>query len=109
MVSKIGGATVAGVALPSLSAACNIDSGGSDNSIQGSAGRVLGSEAPLPEAFRAHLPIPPVLEPVHRDGSADHYEVTQKIGPVEILAGFHLTHDDNENSRASRVVTGISR
>ncbi|WP_314502224.1 multicopper oxidase domain-containing protein [uncultured Microbacterium sp.] len=87
-VLKIGGATVAGVALSNLLAACNIDSGGSNNSIQGSAGRVLDSEAPLPEAFRARLPIPPVLEPVRRDGTTDYYEITQKIGQAAILAGL---------------------
>ncbi len=85
---KIGGATVAGVALSNLLAACGIDSGGSNNSIQESAGRVLDSQAPLPEAFRARLPIPPVLEPVRRSGTTDYYEVTQKIGQAAILAGL---------------------
>ncbi len=70
-VLKIGGATVAGAALCQLLAACNIDSGGSNNNIQGSVGRVLASQAPLPEAFRARLPVPPALEPVRRDGSTD--------------------------------------
>lgn len=87
-VLKIGGATVAGVALSNLLAACGIDSGGSNNSIQGSAGRVLDSEAPLSEAFRARLPIPPVLEPVRTDGITDYYEITQKIGRAAILAGL---------------------
>ncbi|TRY18173.1 multicopper oxidase family protein [Tessaracoccus rhinocerotis] len=85
---KIGGATVAGVALSNLLAACGIDSGGFNNSTQGSAGRVLESEVPLPEAFRSRLPIPPVLEPVHRDGTTDYFEVTQKVGQAAILEGL---------------------
>ncbi len=51
---KIGGASVVGIALAPLLASCGIDSE-SNNSAQGSAGRVLDSEAPLPEAFRAQL------------------------------------------------------
>lgn len=85
---RIGGAAVVGGTLAHLVAACDIDGGGSNTSTQGSAGRVVDSEAPLPEAFRAALPIPPVLEPIRRDGDTDHYEVTQRIGQATILDGL---------------------
>jgi len=86
-VLKVGGATVAGFALSNLLAACDLDSGGSNNSTQGSAGRLLKSEVELPDAFRVPLPIPPVLQPVRRDDTADYYEITQKVGQAAILAG----------------------
>lgn len=85
---KVGGGAVIGVALTNFLTACSIDSGGGNNSAQGSAGVLLRSEAPLPEAFTARLPIPPVLAPVHQDGTTDYYEVTQKIGQASILAGL---------------------
>jgi spore coat protein A len=84
-VLKIGGGAVVGGALSSLLTACGIDSGGSNNSVQGSAGRLVKSEAELPESFRASLPIPPVLQPVRRDAVADYYEITQKVGRAAIL------------------------
>ncbi len=84
---KAGGLTVAGLTLSNLFAGCTIDSGGSNNSIEGSAGRLLKSRLTLPAAFRARLPVPPVLEPVSVDGTADHYEITQKAGLASILPG----------------------
>ncbi|OQS12956.1 copper oxidase [Nocardia donostiensis] len=87
-VLRIGGFTVAGVAFSNLLAACGIDSGGSNNSTQGSAGRLLKSQVDLPEAFRTPLPIPPVLQPVRTDDEADYYEITQKVGHAAILAGM---------------------
>lgn len=84
---KVGGASVVGIVLAPLLASCGIGSE-SNNSTQGSAGRVLDSEAPLPEAFRARLPIPPVLDPVRRDGTTDYYEITQKVGQAAILTGL---------------------
>ena len=59
-----------------------------NNSSEGSAGALLKSAAKLPEPFTIPLPIPPVLEPVHTDASADHYEITQKVGRAEILPGL---------------------
>jgi spore coat protein A, manganese oxidase len=50
-------------------------------------GRLLRSEARLPEPFRVPLPVPPVLRPVRSDATADYYEVTQKAGRAEILPG----------------------
>jgi spore coat protein A len=87
-VLKIGGAAVAGIALSELLAGCGIDSGGSNNSTQGSAGRLLTSEVELPGPFRASLPIPPVLQPVRKDELADYYEITQKVGQAAILGGM---------------------
>jgi FtsP/CotA-like multicopper oxidase with cupredoxin domain len=37
--------------------------------------------------FDVPLPIPPVLEPVMSTADADHYEVTMKMGSVQILDG----------------------
>lgn len=59
-----------------------------NNSAQGSAGALLKSSARLPEPFTISLHIPPVLEPVHTDASAEHYEITQKVGQAEILLGL---------------------
>jgi spore coat protein A, manganese oxidase len=51
-------------------------------------GRLLRSEARLPEAFRVPLPVPPVLRPMRSDAQADYYEITQKAGKAEILPGL---------------------
>ena len=51
-------------------------------------GGLLPSKAKLPEPFRVPLRVPPVLEPVRSDAGADYYEMTQKIGRVEILPGL---------------------
>jgi spore coat protein A, manganese oxidase len=45
-------------------------------------------KSPVVESFRVPLPVPPVLEPVRTDGSADHYEVTQRAARQEILSGL---------------------
>jgi FtsP/CotA-like multicopper oxidase with cupredoxin domain len=84
----LGGAAMAGIGLPSLVTACDIDSGGANNSTQRSAGRQLASEAPLPEPFRTPLPIPPVLQPVRSDRNADDYEIVQRAGQAAILPGL---------------------
>ncbi len=81
----LGGATIAGVGLSGFVTACDIDSGGSNNSTQGSAGRQLDSEVPLPKPFRTPLPIPPVLRPVRSDDTADYFEITQRVGKAAIL------------------------
>ncbi|MFF0945332.1 multicopper oxidase domain-containing protein [Kocuria sp. CPCC 205300] len=47
---------------------------------------MLGSQAPLPEAFRTTLPIPPALQPIRSTGSTDYYETTQRIGQATTLA-----------------------
>jgi spore coat protein A len=54
----------------------------------GSTGGLLPSKAKLPEPFRVPLRVPPVLEPVRSGAGADYYEITQKIGRVEILPGL---------------------
>lgn len=54
---------------------------------EGRPGRLLRSELDLPEAFRAGLPLPPVLRPVRTDATGDHYEITQQVAKLEILPG----------------------
>jgi len=84
-----GGTTAALAALAGCGAAAGLlPSGGGNNSVQGSAGAVLTSEVPLPPPFRAPLPIPPVLQPVRRDGGTDFYEITQHVGRATILPGL---------------------
>ena len=61
-------------------------------------GNLLRSAARLPKPFRVSLPVPAVLKPVlsddeadHSDAGhsdADHYEITLKVGKVEILPGL---------------------
>ena len=41
--------------------------------------------SPSVDPFMAPLPVPPVLEPVRKDGGTDHYEVTQRAAMQEIL------------------------
>jgi spore coat protein A len=60
---------------------------GGDGRDQGSAGSVLRSAVPLPEPFTVPLPLPPVLAPVRSDGEADYYELTQRVGRLDILPG----------------------
>lgn len=52
-----------------------------------STGAVLRSLHPLPPAFSARLPVPPVLDPVRRDTQADYYEITQTRANVSLLPG----------------------
>ncbi|MGW3181206.1 multicopper oxidase family protein [Kitasatospora sp. NPDC001119] len=54
---------------------------------EGRPGQLLSSELDLPEAFRAALPVPTVLQPVRTDATADHYEITQQVARLEILPG----------------------
>jgi spore coat protein A len=83
-LSLAGGA---GLILPFGASGCGgLFSG--NNGAQGSAGALLKSAAKLPEPFTIPLPIPPVLEPVHTDASADYYAITQKVGRAEILPGL---------------------
>jgi spore coat protein A len=83
-----GGVTAALTALSGCGSVGGLlASGGANNSAQGSAGEALRSEAPLPPPFRARLPIPPVLQPARRDGGADYYEITQRVGQAAILPG----------------------
>ena len=81
----VGGA---GLFLPFGVAGCGCSSGGGNNSCQGSAGALLESATKLPEPFKMPLPVPPVLEPVRSDTSADYYEIIQKVGRAEILPGL---------------------
>jgi FtsP/CotA-like multicopper oxidase with cupredoxin domain len=54
----------------------------------GSTGEVLASAVPLPEPFRAPLPVPPVAHSVGVDGTgAQLYRVTQRVADAEILPG----------------------
>ena len=75
---KMGLAGGLALALPFGPSACS-------SSGAGSTGTLLPSRAKLPAPFRVPLPVPPVLEPVRSDGSADFYELTQKAGESEIL------------------------
>ncbi|MEA5360600.1 multicopper oxidase domain-containing protein [Amycolatopsis sp., V23-08] len=54
----------------------------------GQPGLLLTSRAPVPAAFRAELPIPPVLAPVHTDTTTDFYEIVQRPGKLGILPGL---------------------
>ncbi|MFF2354362.1 multicopper oxidase family protein [Kitasatospora sp. NPDC058115] len=56
---------------------------------EGRPGRLLSSEVPLPEPFEVPLPVPAVLAPVRTDGTADYYEITQRVARLEILPGVH--------------------
>jgi spore coat protein A len=51
-------------------------------------GRLLPSAAPLPPRFGTPLPIPEVLAPVRRDGTTDHYEITQRPALLGLLPGL---------------------
>lgn len=84
---KLGLAGGAGLLAPFGATGCSGLLAG-NNSAQGSAGTVLQSAARLPEPFTVPLPIPPVLEPVLSNASADYYEITQKVGKAEILPGY---------------------
>jgi spore coat protein A, manganese oxidase len=84
---KLGLAGGAGLLVPFGASGCTGLLAG-NNSAQGSAGTVLQSAARLPEPFDVPLPVPPVLEPVRSDASADYYEITQKVGEAGILPGY---------------------
>jgi spore coat protein A, manganese oxidase len=90
---RLGLAAGASLLLPAGLMACSGGGGGglgggANVGTQGSAGRLLKSQAPLPEPFGVPLPVPPVLRPVRSDGTGDHYEITQKAAQVEILPGM---------------------
>jgi spore coat protein A, manganese oxidase len=76
---KLGLAGGVALALPFGASAC---------SGEGSTGTLLPSKARLPEPFKVPLPVPPVLQPVRTDAGIDYYEMTQRIGKVEILPGL---------------------
>ena len=52
---------------------------------------VLRSTGRLPAPFQRPLPIPPVLKPVSTGADGDHYEMTLRQAPVEILPGLRTT------------------
>ncbi len=52
------------------------------------AGELLRSKAPLPEPFKAPLPIPPVKKPIRTDAGADYYRAVQRRASLEILPGL---------------------
>jgi spore coat protein A len=78
---KLGLAGGVALALPFGAAACS-------PSGEGSTGTLLPSRTKLPEPFAVPLPVPPVLEPVRTNATADHYEVVQKAARQEILPGL---------------------
>jgi FtsP/CotA-like multicopper oxidase with cupredoxin domain len=78
---RLGLAGGLALVLPFGASACS----GSRN---GSTGTLLPSKAKLPEPFRVPLRVPPVLEPVRSEAGADYYQMTQKIGRVQILPGL---------------------
>lgn len=51
-------------------------------------GHAVTAGSPQPTPFQDKLPIPPVLEPVRRDGTTDYYEIVMKKSQVEILPGL---------------------
>ncbi|WP_232376685.1 multicopper oxidase family protein [Amycolatopsis aidingensis] len=65
------------------------DGGGGDTG--DTAGEVVPSEAPIPPAFQARLPVPPVLSPTRTDATTDYYEITQRTAQAEILPGLQTT------------------
>jgi spore coat protein A, manganese oxidase len=55
----------------------------------GQTGELLSSAPPLPAPFRVPLPVPPIARPVGFDASgAELYQVTQRLGEIEILPGL---------------------
>jgi FtsP/CotA-like multicopper oxidase with cupredoxin domain len=54
----------------------------------GQTAELIRSRARLPVPFTVPLPIPPVARPVRTDADADHYLITQRETPVEILPGL---------------------
>ncbi|MFZ3560399.1 multicopper oxidase family protein [Streptomyces sp. BH055] len=77
-----GGA--AGLAVPAASAAYA-------HWTKESTGRILTSRIALPEPFTVPLPTPPRARPVRGTRTTDHYELTQRAAPVEILPGTRTT------------------
>lgn len=75
---KLGAMAGAGLALPLGTLSIPVARMAASASIQ----------SPMVEPFTVPLPIPPVLKPVHPDGRADHYEITQKAVKQEILPGL---------------------
>ena len=86
---RLGLAAGGGLLLPAGLAACNPNGGGGANvGTQGSAGRLLHSQVPLPAPSRVPLPVPPVLRPRRSDATGDHYRITQQAAKVEVLPGM---------------------
>ncbi|WP_228801908.1 multicopper oxidase family protein [Nocardia cyriacigeorgica] len=54
----------------------------------GEPGLLLPSAAPLPQPYRAYLPIPPELAPVASDATTDYYEIVQRTAHLDILPGL---------------------
>ncbi|MEU8920093.1 multicopper oxidase domain-containing protein [Kitasatospora sp. NPDC048545] len=75
--SVLGAGALAAVAVPSAARLL----------AEGRPGRLLSSDLDLPEAFRAPLPVPAVLQPVRSDGTADYFEITQQVAKLEIVPG----------------------
>ena len=75
-----GSAAVAGLV------GCGIDLRALIGNGSGQTAELLRSAAPLPEPFRAPLPVPPVRRPV-----GGLVEITQRVAEVEILPGTRTT------------------
>ncbi|MET8030393.1 multicopper oxidase family protein [Streptomyces avermitilis] len=54
-------------------------------------GKVLASRIRLPKPFTVPLPTPPRARPARSPRTADHYQMTQRAAPVEILPGTRTT------------------
>jgi FtsP/CotA-like multicopper oxidase with cupredoxin domain len=51
----------------------------------GQPGVLLRSGRPLPTPFQMPLPVPAVLAPTRTDGTADYYDITQKVAQLRIF------------------------
>ena len=58
------------------------------NPSPGQTAESLQSDAPLPEAFKIPLPIPPVKKPIRSDAKTDYFRVVQQQASLEILPGL---------------------
>jgi FtsP/CotA-like multicopper oxidase with cupredoxin domain len=56
--------------------------------LPGQTAELLRSQAPLPEAFKVPLPIPPVKKPLRTADGVDYYRVVQQKASLEILPGL---------------------
>ncbi|WP_221320736.1 multicopper oxidase family protein [Actinoplanes sp. L3-i22] len=78
----------AGVMALASVAGCDKAAGGATAAGDEYGGKLLTSDAKLPEPFTTRLPIPPVKRPSRSTGDTDHYELTARETTAEILPGL---------------------